>query len=571
MEKSSVRHIMNNEYCYALDNDNILIKISLKAGDVKEVYLHYLDKYIQHKNTHKKVKMTLVASDGLLDYYEATINVHMLCVRYYFEFLSSNSSNTSNIHDFYGNNRFFSKEITDIAYMYDCPQPVKIEEMYNIPDWAKGSIVYEIFPDRFAPNSTPDKSWYKTPMQHHGMLGGTLQGIISKIPYLKELGIDVIYLTPIFRSNSNHKYDIIDYFQIDPAFGTKEDLTNLVNLAHKNNMKVILDGVFNHTSPEFFAFKDVVENGENSKYKDWYYIKDFPVKTSGKPNFLTFAYYGGMPKLNCTNEEVRKYVYDVVTYWIKECNIDGWRLDAADEVGHDFWKQIRKKVRSVKSDALLVGEIWHFTTSYISGDEWDTIMNYNFRTAVADYIGTHSIQASDFVHEFEYTRGISHTKIHEVLWNLIDSHDTGRFLHCANENKAALKLACAIQMITPGMPMIYYGDEVGITGGPDPDCRRGMLWDTDKQDLDMLNWYKKLISIRKSHPSITNGYRQYLTVDNDSDLIVLKVYDNNEELYIIIHNGENDATVNSLKGKTDLITDTSFDGTIGAYSIAILK
>ena len=250
MEKSSVKHIMNNEYCYAIDKDKILIKISLKAGDVSAVYLHYLDKYIQHRNTHKKLKMTLVASDGLLDYYEAVISVHMLCIRYYFEFLSSNSSGTSNIHDFYGNNRFFSKEITDIAYMYDCPQPVKEEEMYIIPNWAKGAIVYEIFPDRFAPTApvpNNDKHWYKTPMSYKDMLGGTLKGIISKIPYLCELGIDVIYLTPIFFSHSNHKYDTLDYFRIDPSFGTKEDLIELVDTAHAAGLKVILDGVFNHT------------------------------------------------------------------------------------------------------------------------------------------------------------------------------------------------------------------------------------------------------------------------------------------------------------------------------------
>ena len=174
MEKSSVKHIMNNEYCYALDNNRILIKISLKAGDVKDIYLHYLDKYLQNKSSHKKTKMTLVASDGLCDYYEAIIQVNMLCVRYFFEFLSSNKDNTSNIHTFYGNNRFFSQEITDISYMYDCPQPVKIEEKYDIPDWAKGAVVYEIFPERFATTKPLTSKWYKTPMANNSMLGGTI-------------------------------------------------------------------------------------------------------------------------------------------------------------------------------------------------------------------------------------------------------------------------------------------------------------------------------------------------------------------------------------------------------------
>lgn len=573
MEKSSVKHTMNNEYCYALDKDTIMIRISLKANDVKEVYLHYQDKYINihTKDTRKVKKMTLVASDGISDYYEAIINVHMICIRYYFEFISNNSANNSHIHDFYGNNKFFTKDITDIGYMFDCPQPAKEEEMFIIPDWAKGAVVYQIFPDRFATDKKINNDkWYKTPMHYNDKLHGNLRGIINKIDYLKDLGVDVLYLTPIFRSNSNHKYDTIDYYQIDPDFGTKEELRELVNVAHDKGMRVILDGVFNHTSPNFFAFEDLVKNNEASKYVDWYYPDSFPIKTTGKPNFLTFGYYGGMPKLNCSNSEVRNYIYDVVSYWIRECDIDGWRLDAADEVAHDFWKSLRKKIKSIKPDALIIGEIWHYTSSYLQGDEWDTIMNYNFRSTVADYIATHTITASDFVNEFGYIRGNAHTHVHQILWNLIDSHDTGRFLHCAGERKEALKLAATIQMITPGMPMIYYGDEVGITGGQDPDCRRGMLWDPELQDKDIYNWYKKLIHIRKNNSCLTNGIFKYLEVNDNNDLIVIRAYNDTQERYIIIHNNEKTVTVNSLAGKTNLLTNEVFNGTVKPYETIIL-
>ena len=573
MEKSSVRHIMNNEYCYALDKDTLMVRVSTKANDVKEVYLHYQDKYINvhTKDTRKVVKMTRVASDGILDYYEAIMHVRMICVRYYFEFVSDNKSGNSHIHEYLGNNQFFNKDITDISYMYDCPQPAKEEEMFMVPEWAKGAIVYQIFPDRFATDKKVDpKLWYKSPMHPKSKLHGNLRGIINNMDYLKELGVDIIYMTPIFRSNSNHKYDTIDYYQIDPDFGTKDDLRELVNVAHQNNMRVILDGVFNHTSPKFFAFEDLVANNENSKYVDWYYPESFPIKTTGKPNFLTFGYYGGMPKLNCSNLDVRNYIYDVVTYWIRECNIDGWRLDAADEVSHDFWKQLRKKIKSIKPDALIIGEIWHYTSSYLQGDEWDTIMNYNFRTSVADYFATHKIHATDFINEFGYIRGYSHTKVHQILWNLIGSHDTGRFLHCANERKEALKLAVAMQMITPGMPMIYYGDEVGLTGGQDPDCRRGMLWDETRQDKDLLNWYKKLIRIRKEHSCLTDGNIKYLEINNEDDLIVMRAYNESDELYIIIHNGENTVKVKSLAGKTNLLTNEKFDGNVGAYEAIIL-
>lgn len=574
MEKSSVKHSMNSEYCYALDKDTIMIRISLKANDVKEVYLHYQDKYINvnTKDTRKKTKMTLVASDGILDYYEAIIKVHMICIRYYFEFVSNNASNNSHIHDFYGNNKFFTQNITDIGYMFDCPQPVKEEEMFIVPDWAKGAVVYQIFPDRFATDKKIDeKKWYKSPMHNKDKLYGNLRGIINKIDYFKDLGIDILYLTPIFRSNSNHKYDTIDYYQIDPDFGTKEDLRELVSIAHDNNMRVILDGVFNHTSPNFFAFEDLVKNNEHSKYVNWYYPDSFPIKTTGKPNFLTFGYYGGMPKLNCSNPEVRNYIYDIVTYWIRECDIDGWRLDAADEVAHDFWKDLRKKIKSIKSDALIIGEIWHYTSSYLQGDEWDTIMNYNFRANVDNYFAKHIISASDFVNEFGFLRGTSHTRVHQLLWNLIDSHDTGRFLHCANEKKAALKLAVAVQMTTPGMPMIYYGDEVGLTGGQDPDCRRGMLWDENRQDKEIYNWYKKLIHIRKEHSCLTNGNVKYLEIDDNNDLIVMRAYNDTEELYIILHNNNTNVEVKSLTGKINLLTGEQFNGTVKPYEAIIVS
>ena len=574
MEKSSVKHSMNSEYCYALDKDTIMIRISLKANDVKEVYLHYQDKYINinTKDTRKKTKMTLVASDGILDYYEAIIKVHMICIRYYFEFVSNNASNNSHIHDFYGNNKFFTQNITDIGYMFDCPQPVKEEEMFIVPDWAKGAVVYQIFPERFATDKKIDeKKWYKSPMHNKDKLYGNLRGIINKIDYFKDLGIDILYLTPIFRSNSNHKYDTIDYYQIDPDFGTKEDLRELVSIAHDNNMRVILDGVFNHTSPNFFAFEDLVKNNEHSKYVNWYYPDSFPIKTTGKPNFLTFGYYGGMPKLNCSNPEVRNYIYDIVTYWIRECDIDGWRLDAADEVAHDFWKDLRKKIKSIKSDALIIGEIWHYTSSNLQGDEWDTIMNYNFRANVDNYFAKHIISASDFVNEFGFLRGTSHTRVHQLLWNLIASHDTGRFLHCANEKKAALKLAVAVQMTTPGMPMIYYGDEVGLTGGQDPDCRRGMLWDENRQDKEIYNWYKKLIHIRKEHSCLTNGNVKYLEIDDNNDLIVMRAYNDTEELYIILHNNNTNVEVKSLTGKINLLTGEQFNGTVKPYEAIIVS
>jgi len=365
--------------------------------------------------------------------------------------------------------------------------------------------------------------WYKTPIGPRDDLKGDLRGIIEHFDHLVELGVDIIYMTPIFKSTSTHKYDTLDYYQIDPSFGTEEDLKELVDLAHAHGMRVILDGVFNHTSPKFFAFADVAEKGKESKYWDWYYIEDYPLKAERftKPNFKTFAYFGGMPKLNLQNPEVEAYVINVGRYWIEKCDIDGWRLDVSDEISHMFWKKFRKAIREVKQDALLIGEVWYFARDFMEGDEWDTVMNYDFYFGVQKLVAEESITVSQFMETMGRLRGNLHNKVYPVLWNLIDSHDTARFLHVSGENKDKLKMAVALQLLLPGMPFIYYGDEYAMTGGDDPDCRRGMLWDEARQDKEMFAWYREVIRIRKAYPAITEGKVTACECDDERGIIEL--------------------------------------------------
>src|SRR5699024_5658775 len=209
-------------------------------------------------------------------------------------------------------------------------------------------------------------------------------GIIKHLDYLVDLGINGIYFTPIFKAHSNHKYDTIDYMEIDPQFGDKSTFKELVKACHEKGIRIMLDAVFNHSGYYFSQFQDVLEKGENSKYKNWFHIKDFPIQTDPVPNFDSFAFTSHMPKLNTEHPDVKQYLLDVATYWIKEFDIDGWRLDVANEVDHQFWREFRTAVKSVKQDVYILGEIWHDSMPWLQGDQFDAVMNYPFTNSAIE-------------------------------------------------------------------------------------------------------------------------------------------------------------------------------------------
>ncbi len=569
MEYSAILHDMDKRFCYAIDKGLFVIRIQVKKDDIKEIILHYMDKYIsiEMKDTRKTVPMKKIASSQFHDYYEAQIRMDMICLRYFFEFTDMHGEKA-----YYGNYEFSKECITNIDRMFDCPQNLREEEMFEVPEWAANKVVYQIFPSRYAASQPVDKElWYKAPITFTDNLHGDIRGIIDHLDYIRDLGIDVIYLTPIFKSDSSHKYDTIDYYQIDPSFGTAEDLRELVQKAHQYGMKVVLDAVFNHTGRDFFAFKDILENKEKSKYLDWYFIDKFPLDNeSGQaPNFKCFGYYSGMPKLNLKNPEVEKYVTDVACYWIKECDIDGWRMDVGDEISHYFWKHFRRAVKAVKKDALIIGEIWHYAGDFLEGDEWDTVMNYPFYLNLIDLLADEKIGVSRFIQNLGYMKGRLNKKCYPLMWNLIDSHDTARFLHLCN-NKQKLHLAAAFQLLMPGMPMIYYGDELAMPGANDPDCRRGMYWDEEYRDNEMLEWYKRLIQVRRTHACIVEGeLAETITRDEDGTIVLIRK--NTEETVALIFNCSNDTKeFNEYAGQYNLLGESVFDGKVEGYDAAVL-
>lgn len=569
MEYSAILHDMDKRFCYAIDKGLFVIRIQVKKDDIKEIILHYMDKYIsiEMKDTRKTVPMKKIASSQFHDYYEAQIRMDMICLRYFFEFTDMQGEKA-----YYGNYEFSKECITNIDRMFDCPQNLREEEMFEVPEWAANKVVYQIFPSRYAASQPVDKElWYKAPITFTDNLHGDIRGIIDHLDYIRDLGIDVIYLTPIFKSDSSHKYDTIDYYQIDPSFGTAEDLRELVQKAHQYGMKVVLDAVFNHTGRDFFAFKDIIENKEKSKYLDWYFIDKFPLDTEPgqAPNFKCFGYYGGMPKLNLKNPEVEKYVTDVACYWIKECDIDGWRMDVGDEISHYFWKHFRRAVKAVKKDALIIGEIWHYAGDFLEGDEWDTVMNYPFYLNLIDLLADEKIGVSRFIQNLGYMKGRLNKKCYPLMWNLIDSHDTARFLHLCN-NKQKQHLAAAFQLLMPGMPMIYYGDELAMPGANDPDCRRGMYWDEEYRDNEMLEWYKRLIQVRRTHACIVEGeLAETITSDEDGTIVLIRK--NTEETVALIFNCSNDTKeFNEYAGQYNLLGESVFDGKVEGYDAAVL-
>lgn len=568
MLKEAVYHKIDSDYCYALEKNKFLVKLRTKQEDVKEVNLIYFDKYKYYRDKKRYYKpMKKVASDGMFDYYEIIIDLNMLSFVYIFELIDGEEK------IYYSNYKFYNKIpcISEIGFV----KPAKSEQdIFKVPEWAKKAIIYQIFPERFYngdKSNDPEniQDWYSE-VNRKSMLGGDLKGIMDKLDYLDDLGINTIYLTPIFQSDSNHKYNTFDYFKIDSHFGDIEILREFVNKVHDKGMKIIFDAVFNHCGLEFHPFKDVLENGEESKYKDWFNIRKFPIEVKQDPDYDTFGYEGYMPKLMTKNKQVKDYLINVATYWIKEADIDGWRLDVADEIDHSFWREFRKAVKDVKEDALIIGEVWYDSGSWLQGDQFDSVMNYELQKVIGEYIIKDELSPKELEHRMGFLRRLYMLPAYYVLWNLIDSHDTPRFLYTADGDKDKLKLAAFMQFTLPGAPMIYYGDEVGMTGAQDPDCRRGMLWDKEKQDRQLFQYYQKLIKIRKDNLSLTLG--EIYTIYADEHIYGFRREYEKKALDIYVNKGDNAATL-SLKvdgeGVMDILSGEKYEAVNGKVHFII--
>lgn len=506
MNRSAVFHRTCSEYCFATSPERVVLRLRTEKADLDACWVCYGDRMDPSSPiVITRIPMSVKFSDSLFDYYETEFDPGVTRLCYYFELQKKNETL------YYYNDTFHSEPHINRQLYYNFHY-IRVEDMAHIPDWFRRAIVYQIYPDSFATSKgfiskcahTCDMNGQTCESKN----GGTLQGIRENLPYLQDLGITCIYMTPIFAAASWHKYDTIDYFQIDPCFGTKDEFRKLVNECHERNIRVVLDGVFNHCGAGFFAFQDLLCNGANSRYRDWFYVKDFPVKGGAKPNYECFAYVDFMPKLNTGNPEVAQYILDVGTYWIREFDIDGWRLDVANEIDHDFWRKYRKAIRKEKDDAVLIGEIWDDSRSFLEGDQFDSVMNYNLTFAIVDTIARQEMSAKEFAERVSYLLMRYREPMQQAQMNLIDSHDVPRFLSQAGRSREKLKLAALFLLTHVGAPMVFYGDEQGIPGWHEIEYRQPMIWSS--KDTELYAFYKELIRLRKKYmDSILVGYRIY--------------------------------------------------------------
>ena len=361
--------------------------------------------------------------------------------------------------------------------------------------------------------------WETLPTREN-MFGGNLAGIIDKLDYVASLGVTAIYLCPIFKSNSNHRYHTVDYFEIDPVLGTLKDFDRLVQKAHKLNLRVVLDGVFNHCSRGFFQFNSLMELGTNSPYVDWFHVHGWPLHAySGKPNYDCWWGYPALPKFNTDNPDVREYLFSVGEYWMKR-GIDGWRLDVPNEIDDDsFWQEFRRRIKAINPEAYIVGEIWDEPSRWLQGDQFDGVMNYPLRKAVLAYLFDETpIEVEEFAKRL---RDSFPADRFGVLMNLLGSHDTTRMASLPCSNLQRVKLALTLLFFLPGAPCIYYGDEIGMVGGKDPDNRRTFPWDKleEGEKKPIFSFVKELIELRKKSPVLRDGSLEIVCRPDGLDVV----------------------------------------------------
>ncbi|HEX8991126.1 MAG TPA: glycoside hydrolase family 13 protein [Anaerolineales bacterium] len=447
----------------------------------------------------------------------------------------------------------------------------------NTPAWVTDAIFYQIFPDRFASSARVPKQglnlepWEAAPTPH-GMKGGDLRGVVDHLDYLQDLGINALYFTPVFASASNHRYHTYDYHAVDPILGGNDALRELVDESHRRGIRVVLDGVFNHASRGFWQFHHTLENGAASPYVDWFHFD--PDHLNGKRHWGAYpsphdqrliqeegslkaiGYQGwwnlpALPKFNTNTPAVREFLFGVAEHWIR-FGIDGWRLDVPGEIDDDaFWREFRQRVRAINPEAYIVGEIWYDARRWLKGDQFDASMNYPVAAACLSFFtGTHldldttlaaggyngmvsSIDANEFANRIDGILQMYNPEVTRVQLNLLDSHDTPRFITSARGDVDSLKLALTFLFAYPGAPCMFYGDEIGLAGRHDPECRQPFPWDPAKWNHDLLGFVKQLIALRKSHGALRRG--NYARVYSKDSVYAFKRTSAEESLLIVLN------------------------------------
>lgn len=511
MNLEAVYHRTGDQFCYAADAQALVIGL-LTGYDVKRVFLHYGDPFAtgilggngEWEGSREEIQESRRMKHHL--WWEIPVCPAYKRCRYFFE-LQSESERIYYFEDgFYTEEQLQStqKELPCFVFPWMNPADINVT-----PGWVRDTVWYQIFPERFCngnPENDPEnvRPWGYHPVTNREFYGGDLEGVIKKLDYLQQLGITGIYLNPVVTAPSCHKYDTTDYRKIDPCFGDETVMKRLVQEAHKRGIRVMPDGVFNHCGSRFAPWRDVMEKGPESPYFDWFMVNRWPCSdeegSTKDGRYFSFAFAERMPKLDTNRKAVREYLLEVVREWIEEYDIDGLRLDVANEISHRFCRELRDLAKGLKPDFYILGEIWHDAMRWLEGDEFDAVMNYPFSAAIRDF-WEHPEKTKD---DFEFAINQNNTRYmhqtEEVLFNLLDSHDTNRLMDQTKDVDVFFQ-QLAVLFTMPGSPCIFYGTEIAMEGGPDPDCRRCMPWEDIERGVyaDIQEQVKQLIALRREY------------------------------------------------------------------------
>lgn len=572
MDRLALEHLSDSNYCFPISEHELKIRFRVKKNDdISSVDCLWNVLQFMYLKQYKE-PMTIKFNDELYSYYETVLESEDPRFSYVFLITLNNGE------------KYFYSELGvtkeyDFNWFYLTSFRLPYINKIDIPDNNSfaGDVFYQIFPERFN-NGNIDKNkdyinkkWNDVDMKGSNnnriqdtFVGGDIKGITKKLDYIEDLGIDVVYLTPICESKSNHKYDVIDYFKIDSMFGNDQDFLELCNEAHKRKMKIVLDLVFNHSSNENKMFLDVVKNGKKSKYHDFYKIAgDKPIEDP--INYETFGNVKNMPKLNSNNYDEMDYFVEVGKHFIEKFGVDGYRLDVANEVSHVFWEHFKFELRKIKPDIILIGECWNNASSYLKSNEFESVMNYPFFFTCKDFFVTKYIDAKVFSERLggllmRYPEGND-----RLMLNLLDSHDIERFYNLCKPNKNLYLLAILTLIGYVGCPMIYYGDEIFMEGSTDPDNRRPMLWDSKEFDGKYYEIFKNIVLLRK----IDAFKKGEIKLSYIGSLFLMQRIYKNVTYTIVINNSDKEV---SYKTNGKIILQNNYkDNILGAYGFVVFK
>lgn len=506
MKYEAILHIPMSQYAFGIDETHVVFRLRAAKDDLLSCTLIYGDRSCRNTPVdYFYAEMEKVCGDKLFDWWEITLETGIKRLCYGFRIEDKTGESTL----YYGD-RFNGGLTIDRSEYFQLPYNHRADRA-DVPAWMQDAIVYNIFPDSFATAEgsiscrSTQAEWNGETVR--GKLGGTICGIEENLPYIKNMGFNCIYINPIFAAGEYHKYDLIDYFHIDPAFGTDDDFKSLVRTAHGMGIRVMIDGVFNHAGWKFPAFQDVIAKGRSSEYWSWFFRLQEPVvipdDPEDYPGYECFGYERMMPKLATDNPAVRDYICSVGVHWVREYDIDGWRLDVASEVNDGFWRAFRSAVKAVKPDCALIGEVWETASHWLDGSMFDSTMNYDFRRHCRRFFALEDIDAWEFNSRvtdmlMRYRRQMTYGQL-----NLLDSHDVSRFLSVCDGNIKKLKLAVLFQMTFIGMPCVFYGDEKGMTGVLEEEYRHPMPWNSGNGETE--RFYGKLTQLRQRYTALRRG------------------------------------------------------------------